>query len=103
MSEKEKTLVDQIEKLLLDGESRVVGKLEAKMEEVKNDLRQELGEKIHAAKNELRQELGGKIDRLGKTLDVTARASYELLTDVRGDVKEVKTKLEEHVRLPVHA
>jgi hypothetical protein len=32
-------------------------------------------------------------------LDATARASYGLLTDVRKDVKDVKSNQEEHVRV----
>ena len=43
--------------------------------------------------------LEGKINGLDKKVDVNARAAYGLLTDVRKDVKDVKSKLEEHVRV----
>lgn len=95
--EKTKTSLEKIEKLILDGNKEVLGRLD-KLEEGQR----ELGE----GQRELRegqQRLDQKVERISKTLDATAQASYSLLTDVQKDVKEVKGKLEEHTRQPAHA
>jgi len=47
--------------------------------------------------------IGRKVDRIDDTLNATSQASYGLLTDVRGDVKEVKDTLDKHVCSPAHA
>jgi signal transduction histidine kinase len=101
--DKTKSLVNKIEKLIIDGNKEVVAQLDHKIEQVKIDILTEVDIKINGVK----QELGGKIDRLDKkvdhldaTLDATARASYDLLTDVRDDVKRVSDKLDKHLLVP---
>lgn len=94
---KENILVGRIEKLIVDGNKEVLeklGELEVDVGEIKKDMG-EVKEKIG--------QLDKKVDRLGKTVEANAQASYGLLTAVRDDVKEVKEKLEKHIRLPVHA
>jgi len=97
MAEKDKTLIDQIEKLIVNGNQEVLnrlGKLEVGMGEMKNDL---IGIKGKV------DNLDRKVDRIDNTLNATAQASYGLLTDVQKDVKEVKATLDKHVLLPAHA
>jgi hypothetical protein len=70
---------------------------------IRSEFKREINQSEERIKNELKQELGGKINQLEKVVRATANASYGLLTDVREDVKEVKGKLNEHMRQPAHA
>ena len=88
-------LLDRIEKLIVDGNKEVL----QRVAQVETALRQE----IHGVEHSLRQELGGKIDRLEKKTDTNADAAYDLLKDVREDVKKVADKIDEHMRQPAHA
>ena len=86
-------------KAVAEGHDVIRSEIKQSEERIKTELRQELGGKI----DQVEKTLGGKIDRLENKVDVNARAAYGLLTDVRKDVKDVKSKLEEHVRQPAHA
>jgi len=101
--EEKNNLIDRIEKLFLDGNKDVILHVDKKIEEAKNDSLNQVDRKFEEAKSEILNKVGRKFDQLEKVVSSTAQASYGLLTDVRGDVKEVKDTLDKHVRLPAHA
>jgi exonuclease VII small subunit len=104
MAEKEKTLVDQIEKLIVDGNKEILRRLDGlengQMTLEAGQRALEVGQKTL---EEGQKRLEFKVDKLSGIIDATAKASYGLLTDVRNEVKEVKDTLNKHVRLPAHA
>jgi predicted transcriptional regulator len=67
-------------------------------------IRSEIKQSEERIKNELRDELGGKIDRVHTSLKNEIRVTaLAVKSDLEESIKEVKVKLEEHARLPVHA
>jgi peptidoglycan hydrolase CwlO-like protein len=101
MAEKEKTLINQIEKLIVDGNKEVLRRLDG-LEEGQKRLELKV-EGLDTKVGNLDRKVDGidkKVDRVDRTLNATAHASYSLLTDVQKDVKEVKDALEKHVLLP---
>ena len=110
MEDKTKTMLTQIEKLIVDGNKEVLKRLD-NLEAGQHTL--EAGQyTLEAGQHTLeagqytleagQQRLEQKLETLSKTLDVTAQASYSLLTDVRDDVKRVEKKLDDHCKMPAH-
>ena len=116
--EEEKLMLNKIEKLILDGNKEVLGRLD-KLEDGQNEVLGRL-DKLEDGQNEVlgrldkledgqrtlekgQQQLDQKAERISKTFDATAQASYGLLTDVQKDIKEVKGRLNEHMCQPAHA
>ena len=97
---KKETSLDRIEKLIVDGNKEVIGYIDKKIEETKQELKQELGGKIDNLDRKF-DHLDKKVDRIDKTLNATALASYDLLIDVRKDVKQVDAKLDKHLFTPI--
>ena len=83
MEDKTKTMLSHIEKLIVDGNKEVLKRLD-NLEAGQHTL--------EAGQTRIEKE----VERLGKTLNATAQASYDLLTDVN-------RKLDEHIRQPAHA
>ena len=124
MEDKTKTMLTQIEKLIVDGNKEVLKRLD-NLEAGQHTLEAgqytleagqhtleagqhtlEAGQHtLEAGQHTLeagQQRLEQKLETLSKTLDVTAQASYSLLTDVRDDVKRVEKKLDDHCKMPAH-
>jgi hypothetical protein len=79
-------------------------RFEILLEEIKDKVQLSL-EGHDALRSEIRQSedrISKKIEvlhsSLKKEININALASHDLLTDVRKDVKDVKDKLDEHVR-----
>ena len=90
MEDKTKTMLSHIEKLIVDGNKEVLKRLD-NLEAGQHTL--EAGQHtLEAGQTRIEKE----VERLGKTLNATAQASYDLLTDVN-------RKLDEHIRQPAHA
>ena len=88
---KTKTTLERIEQLILDGNKEVVERIEKRLDETKQELRQEI--------QDVKFSLNEKMDKLDKKHDVNATAAYELLTDVRKEVGDVSQKLDAHIRV----
>jgi predicted nucleic acid-binding Zn-ribbon protein len=78
----EKSNLDRIEKLIVDGQKEVltrVDQLDEKMDNFKAELKRDI--------NDLKFEV--------KTLDTSVRAAHY-------DIKEIDRKLDEHIKQPAH-
>ena len=67
-------LAEKIERLIVDGNKEVVGRVEQKLEETKQELRQELGGKIDKLEANLRQEIRTVHSSLKNEIVATAYA-----------------------------
>jgi hypothetical protein len=100
--EKTKTTLDKIEKLIVDGQKEVlerVGTVESSLREEIQTVETSLREEIQG----VRRGLYDKIDKVDKKVELNAKATHDLLTDVREDVRRVENKLDEHIKSPAHA
>jgi archaellum component FlaC len=101
----------QIAKLITDGQKEVMARLdgiEGRFDGLSSDvgtIKQDVGT-LKQDVGTLKQDVSWlkvELKRIDKKYDVTAQAQYDLLQDVRKDVGDVRTKLEEHMRQPAHA
>lgn len=90
MAEENLNFAEKIEKLILDGNKEVLNRIG----------NVEGGQKTIL---ELIQRLDKKVDKIDKKHDINAMAQYDLMQDVKKDVRDVKEKLTEHMRQPAHA
>ena len=91
MEDNTKTMLDNIEKLIINGNKQLKEDLGGKIGQLdqKFDL---LETKVNGLDVKF-DRLGKKVDRLDRNVETNARAAYDLLTDVQNDLKA-------HLRVP---
>lgn len=91
-------LAKQIEKLIVDGNKEVIDRVEKKLEETKQGLRQEfkadLKQEFQNLENKVKKGFNDLTFEV-KTLDTSVRAAHY-------DIKEIDRKLDEHIKQPAH-
>jgi regulator of replication initiation timing len=99
------TMAEKIEKLILDGQKEILGRIDGLSADV-GTLKQDVGtlkQDVGTLKQDvgtLKQDVGWikiELKRIDKKHDVTAQAQYDLLQDVRKEVGEVKEKIDAHL------
>ncbi|MBU1026249.1 MAG: hypothetical protein KKA31_00795 [Candidatus Margulisbacteria bacterium] len=96
---KEKTTLDKIEKLIVDGQKDVIEQLGKRIDGVK----QGLGDRIDGVEGKL-DKVEVKIDKIETSLRKEIKDAYDFLShDIgrleKGLLNEVKSKLDEHVKI----
>ena len=92
--DKMKTTLEKIEKLIVDGQKEVLGKIgqvESSLRQVESSLRQEI--------QETKEGLNEKIDLVHSSLKNEIATTAKVLDY---DIKEVGRKLDAHVRQPAY-
>ena len=97
-------LAEKIEKLILDGQNKVLESISQL-----HDGQTEILKRVSSLEGgQKRLEDGQKtiidwVKKIDKKHDINADANYDLLQDVKKDIKRVEDKLDEHMRKPAHA
>ncbi|MBI5400291.1 hypothetical protein HZB07_06810, partial [Candidatus Saganbacteria bacterium] len=94
-----KLFIDKIEKLIVDGNKEVVGYIDKKVEQTKNEILSEVGKKF--------SEVNKKMDGLEQSFKKEIKQTYDFLSydigEVEKGISRVETKLDAHIKLPMHA
>ena len=86
----------RIEDLIVGGNKEVIDRVEKKIEDTKQELRQEFRKEIGIVKEKMQEVYSG----LKNEIKVTA---YAVKDEIKDDIKRVEGKLDEHMRQPAHA
>lgn len=101
---KEESMLDKIEKLIVDGQINVLAKIvqvETNLSQRIDGVETNLSQRIDKVDNRING-LDNRIDKLDNKVETNATALYDLLKDVQDDVKKVGNKLDEHMKQPAH-